>query len=42
LKISIAVPTMWKIRMTLASEGFSSLSASMASWMATAETNRKS
>ena len=35
MKISIAVPTTWKMRMTLASSQVSSLKASMAIWMAT-------
>jgi hypothetical protein len=38
----MAVPTTWKIRMTAASDGFSSLKASIATWIASAARKRKS
>ncbi len=42
LKISITVPTAWKIRMTFASSHVSSLNASISAWIATAPMTRKS
>ena len=42
LNTSIAVPTTWKMKMTLASSQVSSLQASMTAWMAMAASTKKS